>query len=132
MGWHLSQNPEDSAIPLVCALDGGLLKTDFRSERFVNQTRRTLDALLSSKLDIVRLQLEKNDQPTGGMSLPVDEQIYDFLLEQKTQGRKLILLCRQSVDEVAEMLGEKNIFDQIIRAGSTKDIQAQLGAKSIS
>ena len=129
VGWHLSQNPEDSAIPLVCALDGGLLKTDFRSERFVNQTRRTLDALLSSKLDIVRLQLEKNDQPTGGMSLPVDEQIYDFLLEQKTQGRKLILLCRQSVDEVAEMLGEKNIFDQIIRAGSTKDIQAQLGAK---
>ena len=127
MGWHLSQNLEDLAIPLVCALDGGLLKTDFTSERFINQTRGMLDTLLSSKLDIVRLQLEKNDQSASGFSLPIDEQIYDFLLEQKAQGRKLILLCRQSVDDVAAMVGEKNIFDQIIRGSSARDILTQLG-----
>ena len=88
-----------------------------------------LDTLLSSKLDIVRLQLEKNDQSASGFSLPIDEQIYDFLLEQKAQGRKLILLCRQSVDDVAAMVGEKNIFDQIIRGSSARDILTQLGDK---
>ena len=131
MGWHLSQNPEKLAIPLICALDGGLLKTDFTSERLINRARRALDALLSSKLDLTRLQLEKSDQPFGGFSLPIDEEIYDFLLKQKAQGRKLILVCHQSVEDVAEMIGEKNIFDQIIRGSSVQDIQAQLGLSLI-
>ena len=129
VGWHLSQNPEKLAIPLICALDGGLLKTDFTSERLINRARRALDALLSSKLDLTRLQLEKSDQPFGGFSLPIDEEIYDFLLKQKAQGRKLILVCHQSVEDVAEMIGEKNIFDQIIRGSSVQDIQAQLGGE---
>jgi len=129
VGWHLSQSPENSAIPLICTLDGGLLKTDFKSERFINQTRRILDALLSSKFDLIRLQLEKSDQPSGGSTLPIDEQIYEFLLEQKKHGRKLVLICRNPEDDVAEMIGEKNIFDQIIRGNNAQEIQAQLGDK---
>lgn len=127
MEWHLSQNPEISSIPLICALDGGLLKTDFKSERLINQTRGVLDALLSSKFDLIRLQLEKNDQTAGGAALPIDEQIIELLLDKKAHGRKLILLCRDSADNVAEMLGDKNLFDQIITGSSADDIQAKVG-----
>lgn len=139
MGWHLSQSPEDLTIPLVCTLDGALLKTNFRSERFIQQTRRVLDALLSSKFDLIRLQLEKSDQPATGSALPIDEQVYDFLLTQKNLGRQLVLICQSPVDQVTEMLGEKNIFDQILHADevqnpntqdpSTKDLKARLGSE---
>lgn len=109
----MSQNPD---TPLVCSLDRGLLKTDFKSEKFISNTRHALDGLLSSKLDLARLQLEKTDQSTTGTVLPVDEQIYEYLQDQKVGGRKLILLCTEPADIVTEMLGERNIFDQVVES----------------
>jgi len=106
-------------------MDGGLLKTDFKSERLINKTRTGLDALLTSKLDLVRMRIERTDQTGGSTALPINEQVYDFLVEQKKAGKKLILLCRDSVDSVTEMLGERNIFDQIIHRDDTDNIKSQ-------
>jgi len=123
----LSQNPENTSIPLVCAMDGGLIKTSFNSERIINNARQMLDGILQSKHDIDRHKLEKRDQPNIGTALPIDEQIYDFLLEQKQQGRTLILLC-QDVDNVTMMLGDRNIFDQIIHENDKSALELNSGS----
>ena len=124
----MSQNPEKSAAPLICDMDGGFLKTDFKSEKIIHSTRLVLDGLLSSKLDLDRRKLEQSEQTIAGVALPINEQIYDFLLKQKQHGKKLILKCRYEVDAVAAMLGDRNIFDQIIQAKDAQGTHLEPGS----
>lgn len=106
-------------------MDGALLKTDFRSEQIIKKTRSALDGLLSSRRDLDKIELEKSERSTTGSALPIDEQIYQFLLDQKSQGKPLILQCKDSVESVASMLGERNIFDKIVRCGDVSDVEVR-------
>ncbi len=106
-------NPDTHNV-LVCALEGALLKTDLKSEQLIFSTKNTLERLLSSKLDLKRLQIERAETTNSVFEVPVNAEVYEFLEKQKSLGRRLILDTKQSAESVSEILSVKNIFDDII------------------
>jgi len=106
------QNPD--SIPLICGLDGVLLKTDHRSERLLHNTRNWLERVLSSRLDLKRLQFEQNDRNTVGAVLPLNEEVRDFLLEEKSRGRHLILDSNESPAAIASLSHDLQMFDETV------------------
>jgi len=106
------QNPE-SNIPLICALSGVLLKTDLKSERLLFGAKTKLEQLMSSQIDLQRLELERSDTSVNSFEVPVNQEIYDFLAAEKSRGRRLILDTPEPSEAVREVLADKNLFDEI-------------------
>ena len=100
--------------PLICALDGALLKTDLQSERLIFSAKSTIEQLMSSQIDLQRLELERSDKSFNDFEVPLNLQVYEFLVEQKSAGRCLILDTSESVDTVNGILAEKNLFGKIV------------------
>ncbi|AOV16214.1 hypothetical protein BJI67_03230 [Acidihalobacter aeolianus] len=118
--------------PLVVDLDGTLIKTDLLMEtanRFVTRNPfriyKILQWLARGK---VHLKLELAER--AGVipaSLPYHEFVVDWLKEQKSQGRTLILAtasCQALADEVAGYLG---VFDSVM--GTDGDTNLKSHAK---
>lgn len=108
-----------SSSTLICALDGALLKTDFRSERLLRGVKSNLDRLMSSDIDLKRLELERADTTISSFSIPINEEVFDFLAQQKAQGRQLILDTAESAETINEVLAERNLFDEHTDFSST-------------
>jgi len=100
--------------PLICALDGVLLKTDLKSEQFIFSAKSKTEQLIRSQTDLQRLKLERSDATVRGFEVPLREAVYDFLLAEKSRGRHLILDTSESTETVKEILAEKNLFDETI------------------
>ncbi len=128
-------NPETENL-LVCALEGALLKTSLRSERVIQSTKSTLERLLSSKLDLKRLQLERTEKEATSFSVPVNDDVLKFLADEKKAGRRLALHTSEPLETVNEILSGNNIFDEIITAdGSDNRLPENydyIGVKSTS
>ena len=103
-----------SSTPLICALDGALLKTAYRSEQFLHNVKNKLDRLMSSNIDLQRLELERADTTISSFNIPFNEEVYDFLLQEKAKGRHIILDTKEPSETLHEVLAERNLFDQII------------------
>ena len=102
-----------SSTPLICALDGALLKTDFRSEQLLHTVKSKLDQLMSSNIDLQRLELERADTTVSSFNVPINEEIYDFLLRAKSSGRQIVLDTKESTETLNEILADRNLFDQV-------------------
>jgi len=113
------QNPESNG-PLICALTGALLKTDLKSERLLFGAKTKLEQLMSSQIDLQRLELERSDTTVKNFEVPVNQEIYDFLAAEKSRGRRLILDTTEPTEAVAEILADKNLFDEITDLNSEK------------
>lgn len=103
-----------SSAPLICALDGALLKTAYRSEQLLHGVKSKLDRLMSSNIDLQRLELERADTTVSNFSIPFNDEVYDFLAHEKSKGRQIILDTKESPETLHEVLAERNLFDQII------------------
>lgn len=114
------QNPDsDSTItsasrPLVCAFEGALLKTDLSSERLLHGLKSKLDQLMSSRIDLQRLELERADTTVNPFNVPINQDVYDFLATEKTNGRRLVLDSAESLHTIEEILTDTHPFDDII------------------
>jgi len=104
-------NP-DHNNPLICALDGALLKTDLKSERLLLDAKSGLERLMSSKIDLQRLELERADSTVSNFEVPLNQEVWDFLVAEKKRGRHLILDTPESIETIKEILTEKNPFDE--------------------
>lgn len=102
-----------SLTPLICALDGALLKTDFQSERLLHSAKSKLDHVMSSNIDLQRLELERADTTVSNFNIPINQEVYDFLMREKSSGRQIILDTKESIDTVGEVLSDHNMFDQV-------------------
>ena len=67
-------NP-DYKNPLICALDGALLKTDLKSEKLLFGAKSGLDHLMSSEIDLQRLELERADPTVSSFELPLNQEL---------------------------------------------------------
>lgn len=99
--------------PLVCALNGALLKTDFTAERLLHNVKNTLDTLMSSRIDLQRLELERADSTVSSFEVPFNEDVLHFLSEEKSKGRYIVLDTTESAESLREILPEENLFDEI-------------------
>ena len=106
-------NP-DYNNPLICALNGALLKTHLKSERLLFGFKSGLERLMSSDIDLQRLELERADPTVSSFEVPLSQEVYAFLKAEKSRGRHLILDTSESIDAVDEILSEKNLFDAIV------------------
>ena len=106
-------NP-DYKNPLICALDGALLKTDLKSEKLLFGAKSGLDHLMSSEIDLQRLELERADPTVSSFELPLNQEVCEFLAAEKSKGRRLILDTPESIDSIKEILSDKNPFDETI------------------
>jgi 4-hydroxybenzoate polyprenyltransferase len=88
--------------------------------------RSALDGFLASRRNRARAKLEKSEQSSSGLALPVNDEVYEFLLSQKSLGRPLILRCKnERTEEVVSLLGDRNIFDTIVCEGDSVDISTR-------
>ncbi|OED43403.1 hypothetical protein AB833_03915 [Chromatiales bacterium (ex Bugula neritina AB1)] len=125
------RNPDASTVPLVCSLTGTLLKTDLVSERRIQKLKNTIEGLLSSSLDLKRLQLEQSAKDQAGSALPLNEPLLEFLREEKKSGRKLVLLTAESPECASEMLGnDHQLFDETIDCRSANELVSKFGEKN--
>ncbi len=106
-------NPDPQNI-LLCALEGALLKTDLKSERFLHRIKNKLERLLSSKLDRQRLKSERADTSVSRFEIPLNLDVYEFLKNEKSKGRRIALDTTEPANSIHEILSDKNIFDEII------------------
>ncbi len=126
-------NP-DYNNPLICALNGALLRTDLKSERLLFGVKSSLERLMSSAIDLQRLELERSDPTVSKFEVPLRSEVYDFLAAEKSRGRRLILDTPESDDSVNEILAEKNLFDESIDLGTqpSPDSYDYIGSKATS
>ncbi len=68
---------------------------------------------MSSKLDKQRIELEQADTTHSAFSIPINEEVYQFLSLEKSKGRKIFLDTSESIETVTEILADQNPFDQI-------------------
>ena len=114
-------NP-DIQRTLVCALEGALLKTDLKSERVVNKAKVTLERLLSSNLDLYRLRLERAESKNKSFTLPLNQEVYDFLQKEKSTGRRLLLDTTEPAETVQETLADNYLFDATVNLKSGEPV----------
>ena len=110
--------------PLICELDGALLKTDFRSERIMRRAKHLLKTLISSDIS---LKQPAPDNSSATTSLPINEEIFEFLQGRKSAGQTLVLRSGDDSDQVRQMLGDKNIFEEIIPLNSADQLNERFG-----
>ena len=101
--------------PLVCSVSGALVKTDFKTERLLHGLKTRLDQLMSSEVDLQRIELERTeaDTPVGSFEVPINQEVFDFLTTEKSKGRRIILDTNESAELLNEVLVHQNIFDEI-------------------
>lgn len=114
-------------LPLICELDSALIKTDLRSEALIHRTKDGLQRVLSSKFDLKRLQLERDEHKFAGPVLPVNEEVFNFLKSRKESGQPLILCTSETPETTSRLLADLNIFDQIIENCDSADLQNRFG-----
>jgi len=95
-----------------------LLKTDLRSERFFHSIKQSLERILSSKLDKKRLQRERTGKAGNGPVVPVNEQVFTFLMDEKSTGRAVILDTTEDPQSIDTLLADRNIFNQTVDLSS--------------
>ena len=115
-------NP-DYNNPLICALDGALLKTDLKSERLLFGAKTSLERLMSTEIDLQRLELERSDPTVSSFEVPLHQPVYDFLEAEKSRGRRLILDTSESTESAKEILAGKNPFDEIVDLENQQSIE---------
>ena len=99
--------------PLICALNGALLKTDLAAERTLHKVKNALDTLMSSRKDLQRIELERADTTVSDFEVPVNEEVLNFLSQEKSKGRHIVLDTTETAESLSEILADKSLFDEI-------------------
>ncbi len=110
--------------PLICELDGTLLKTDLRSERLMRKAKHILKRVISSDTDSKQTQLDNNATNT---SLPINEEIFEFLQARRSAGQSLVLRSDEDSEHVTSLLGDKYIFEEVISHNNAELLKSKFG-----
>ena len=115
----------DKNIPLAVDLDGSLIKTELPFESFlfvlthkpVSLLKIFLEKIKNRKPGFVKQKLESLSD-FSLQNIPWSKKLLDFLKEEKSKGRKLVL-CTGSTQAYAEKINkiQNNLFDEVY--GST-------------
>ena len=123
--------------PLVVDLDGTLIRTDMLHESAVQVLHdnpfaawRILNCLWRGKAVLKRYLADRTD--INPSSLPYNQDLLDWLKQQRSQGRKLIL-CSASdfslASAIAEYLG---VFDEVMASDGTTNLAGKHKAKVLT
>ncbi|WP_237059900.1 UbiA family prenyltransferase [Microbulbifer sediminum] len=120
--------------PLIVDLDGSLIRTDLLYESFV----RTLFARpwvlaflplwLCRGIAYLKCRLAQAIEIDVG-ALPYNRNLLEFLQEQKTQGRRLILCTGANERLAREVTDHLGIFDEIYATGNTHNLTGERKAQ---
>lgn len=128
--WRWLQNPDTFSPPLVCNLNGVLLKTNLHAERRVQAVKDKIESLLSSSFEHEHALPAATKPDLEGTALPLNQALLDYLREQKATGRRLVLNTTESPEAAAQLLGEDQIFDEILSCRDTAQLNSTFGENS--
>jgi 4-hydroxybenzoate polyprenyltransferase len=120
------KNSISNEIPLCVDLDGTLLKTDISMELLVRYclTRMPYGFLMvffwlvKGGLAFVKMKLAKNCE-LNLENLPYNQEVIDYILEQKKLGRKILLVTGSSMVIAQKIADYFGFFDDVHASSST-------------
>lgn len=126
---------ETNHIPLFVDMDGTLVKTDIAQELLLQSCKKLADVkrlaslCFSGRSHIKRFLAENNE--FSAALLPYNDEVLDYLREEKAKGRKLILATASDqliADKVAEHLG---FFDEVMASSPGDNLKGKRKLEAI-
>ena len=120
----------NSHLPLYVDLDGTLIKTDLLSESILLLLKRNLFYVfalafwLLKGIPHLKLQVATRiDLPSE--QLPVNKEFQSFLEEEKSRGRKLILISASNQNAVEKVSKNFNLFSEAFGSSGTTNLKSE-------
>ncbi|MGA9779673.1 MAG: apolipoprotein N-acyltransferase [Limisphaerales bacterium] len=120
--------PRESQVPLCVDLDGTLIKTDLLWESLARLLRRNPLWLFPVLLWWLRGRAFLKHQLTRHVAidpatLPYKESLLAFLREQKSAGRKLVLVTASDRDMALPVAGHVGLFDEVLASDGRTNLR---------
>jgi 4-hydroxybenzoate polyprenyltransferase len=117
-----------SSVPLVVDLDGTLLRTDLLHESAVRLVKQKPWSLIAILLWLLRGRKFFKRRIFGevgldGMPLPINEEVYAWLAEEKSKGRLLILATASDRSLAEQTVKHLGLFDIVLGSLGERDLK---------
>src|SRR5579862_916922 len=125
-----SEAPAPNHIPLVVDLDGTLIKTDLLWEHLTRLLRRNPFSVFQILFwwtrgrAYLKQQLARQVQ-VDAASLPYNENFLDWLREQKSSGRKIILATASDFQMARPVADYVGIFDEVFASDGKTNLRSK-------
>jgi len=119
---------DQSTVPLVVDLDGTLLRTDLLHESAVRLVKQKPWSLFAIPLWLLRGRKYLKNRIFGevgldGMPLPINEEVYAWLAEEKSKGRLLILATASDRSLAEQTVKHMGLFDIVLGSLGERDLK---------
>jgi apolipoprotein N-acyltransferase len=126
----MPQSPPEKEIPLIVDLDGTLLKTDLLWEFLARLLRRNPFSIFQILFWWTRGRACLKKQLAARIkidpaTLPYNEKFLDWLREQKSAGRKIILATASDLQMAKPVADYVSIFDEILASDGKTNLRSQ-------
>jgi 4-hydroxybenzoate polyprenyltransferase/phosphoserine phosphatase len=129
--------PRENQIPLVVDLDGTLIKTDLLWESFVRLLKKNPLWLFAALLWWTRGRAFLKQQLAGRVTidpatLPYNEKFLEFLREQRSAGRKLILATASDLKLARPVADFTGLFDEVLASDGRTNLRSANKLKALT
>ncbi len=120
-------NNQKKNIPLVCDLDGTLIHTDTLFEAFLILLKTSPFSVLLLPLWLFGGKAKLKNEIFSRViippeSLPYNPDVLNFLREEKSNGRKIILATASHISVAKSIAGYLNIFDEVLATSDSLNL----------
>jgi 4-hydroxybenzoate polyprenyltransferase/phosphoserine phosphatase len=115
---------------LVCDLDGTLVKTDTLVETFILLMKANpfflflIPLWLMKGKTILKAEIAKRTE-LDASSLPYNEEIIDFLKNEKERGRTIVLATAANIKIAKGVASHLKVFDEVIASSETHNLKGK-------
>jgi 4-hydroxybenzoate polyprenyltransferase len=129
--------PQTHGRPLCVDLDGTVVKTDTLMETFVSALLRDPSVILRLPWWLLRgrAALKQNLARHGvidAAALPYNDALLAFLEEQKSAGRRLILVTAADAQVATAVADHIGLFDEVIASDGTRNLKGKSKARVLT
>jgi len=115
------------SVPLCVDLDGTFINTDSLHESFLELLRRdpgeALEAFSTLKLGKAAFKAKVSESTALDLNtIPVNQAVLDFLYEQKSAGRTLVLVTGASAKIASQFKEHFDLFDDVMSSNETVNL----------
>jgi 4-hydroxybenzoate polyprenyltransferase/phosphoserine phosphatase len=132
-----TQPPEQATKRVLFVdLDGTLIRTDLLQEAaltlFKQSPRRLLLALLKLRHGRAAFKRAISEATTPDYrQLPIREEVVEFIAEQRSQGRKIVLATAADSTWAQDLAAELGIFDGVLASDGTRNLKGAAKREAI-
>ena len=118
------------SVPLCVDLDGTLIRTDLLHESTLKLLRGAPHLLAALPLWLASGKASLKRQIAGRVdldvaSLPFDEELLDWIREQRAGGRRVVLCTASDAKFAGQIAGHLGLFDEVIASDGRTNVSAR-------